>query len=96
MANTKSSKKRAVTNEVRRNRNVARLSDIKTACKKVEEALMHNQTEKAVKLLQIAESKVARGAGKKVLKKRSAARSISRLARKLSSALKLQSKKATA
>lgn len=90
MANTKSTKKRARTNEIRRQRNVARRSDVKTACKKVEEALKVQDTTRAAELLRSAEAKVSRAAGKKVFKKNKAARIISKLAKKVSSAVRAQ------
>ena len=64
MANIKSSKKRAKTNEKRRILNVARRSDIKTATKVVLNALESNDIEKAKQLLKIAEVKISRGQGK--------------------------------
>lgn len=92
MANTESAKKRARTNEIRRQRNVARRSDVKTACKKVEEALKSQDVTRAAELLRSATAKVARAVGKKVIKKNKAARTISKLALKVSSAVRAQKK----
>jgi len=88
MANIKSAKKRAKTNEVRRQRNVARRSDMKTATKKVLLALEVNDLAAVKELLKDAESKIARATGKGVLKKNTAARNISRLAKKVTQAMK--------
>lgn len=88
MANIKSAKKRAKTNEVRRQRNVARRSDVKTATKKVIAALEANDFGAAKDLLRDAESKIARAKGKGVLKKNTAARNISKLAKKVYQATK--------
>jgi len=88
MANIKSAKKRAKTNEVRRQRNVARRSDVKTATKKVIIALESNDFSAAKDLLKEAESKIARAKGKGVLKKNTAARNISKLAKKVYQATK--------
>lgn len=86
MANIKSAKKRAITNEKRRLVNVARKSELKTYTKKVLDALEQNDVETAKAALVIAESKIARSAGKGVLKRNTAARKISRLARKVAAA----------
>jgi len=86
MANTISAKKRALTNEKRRVKNVARRSDIKTASKKVADALMANDLTLAKELFRQAESKIARAKGKKVLKKNTASRKISKLAQMVAKA----------
>ncbi len=88
MANIKSAKKRAVTNEARRVRNVQRRSDLKTAVKKVLSALAGNDLELAQGLLREAESKIARARGKGVLKKNTASRKISVIARKVAAAVR--------
>ena len=85
MANIKSAKKRAKTNEKRRQRSVARRSDIKTATKKVLTALEEQNVEQAKKHFRIVESKVARAKGKKLFKPNTASRKISRLAKKIAS-----------
>lgn len=86
MANIKSAKKRAVTNEKRNLRNNARKTELKTATKKVLAALKNNNVEEAKDLLRLAESKIAHACTKGVLKKNTASRKISRLARQVSSA----------
>jgi len=86
MPQKKSAKKRVLTNEVSRMRNVARRSDIKTACRKVYDALADKDTGEAAVLLKEAESKIARACGKGLLKKNAASRYISGLAKKVAAA----------
>ena len=86
MANKKSTKKRMLTNEKDRVRNVARRSDLKSASKKVLAALAANDVTGAKDLLREAESKIARAKGKGVLKANTAARKISTLAKKVHAA----------
>ena len=87
MANKKSTKKRTLTNEISRQRNVARRSDVKSASKKVIAALAANDLTTAQSLLRDAESKIARAKGKGVLKANTAARKISVLAKKVFAAV---------
>lgn len=89
MANIKSNKKRAKTNEKSRQRNVAYRSMIKTASKKVLASLEGTPATTAQELLQAAESLIARACSKGVLKKNTAARKISSLARAVAQATKL-------
>ena len=58
MPHKKSAKERVVTNEASRMRNVARRSDIKTACRKVIDALAGKDVQGASTLLKDAESKM--------------------------------------
>ena len=90
MANIKSAKKRVITNEKRRQRNVARRTDIKTATRSVVDALEANNAQEAKDLLRVAEAKIARAGGKGVFKKNTVSRKISRLAKKVARALKGQ------
>ncbi len=83
MANIKSSKKRAKTNEKKRIINLTRKSEIKTIIKKYSEAIAEKNLTAAKDLLNIAESKIARAAGKGLFKKNAAARKVSRLTQKL-------------
>ena len=83
MPHKKSAKKRVVTNEVHRMRNVSRRSDVKTACRKVSDALEANDVQEAKVLLIDAESKISRACGKGLLKKNTASRKVSRLAKKV-------------
>ena len=83
MANIKSAKKRAKTNEIRRKRNIGRRSEVKSATRKVMDALAVNDIEGAKALFRDAESKISRAEGKGLLKKNTASRKIGRLARKI-------------
>lgn len=88
MANTKSAAKRARTNEVRRKKNVARRSDVKTSCKKIMEALVANNVQEAQTMLPEAVAKIARAKGKGLFKGNTARRKISRLAKRVAKAAK--------
>lgn len=90
MANIKSAKKRALTNEFRHECNMARRSDIKTAVKKVLAAIESKDIDSAKDLLKRAEAKIARAKGKGVLKQNTASRKISRLAKKVATLTKKQ------
>ncbi len=83
MANIKSSKKRARTNEKKRIINLTRRSEIKTIVKKYISAIDEKNIDTAKDLLKLAESKIARATGKGLLKKNTASRKISRLTKKL-------------
>jgi len=83
MANKKSAKKAAKQNKVKRLRNVSRMSDIKTVCRKVLDALQNKNIDLAKDFLKQAESKIARARGKGLLKENTASRKISRLAKKV-------------
>ena len=88
MPNITSAKKRVRQIEKRQKINVARKSDIKTAIKKVLLALEQNNVELAKTLLREAESKISRAKGKGIMHANTAARKVSRLARKVSGAAK--------
>ena len=84
MANIASAKKRAKQTEVKRLKNLRRETAIKTAIKKVMEAITSNEPkEKALELLKSAESQMARAKGKGVLHRNAASRKISRLTKKV-------------
>lgn len=83
MANLKSAKKRAKQIAKRRVINQARESELKTLTKKFLEAVDAKDTTVARDLLCLAESKIARAKGKGVLKRNTASRKVSRLAKKL-------------
>jgi small subunit ribosomal protein S20 len=85
MPNIKSAKKRVLQIEKRQLVNQARKSAIKTAIKKVIVAIESNDLETAKKLFVEAESKLSRAKGKGVLHANTAARKISRLAKKVKS-----------
>lgn len=88
MANIKSAKKRATQNSKRQLINLARLTEIKTYTKKVLKALEENKVDEAKALLKITESKISRAQGKRALKKNTASRKVSSLAKKVAAALK--------
>ena len=86
MPNIKSAKKRVLQTEKRQLRNQARKSSLKTAIKKVVVALELNDVQASKALLVAAESKIARAKGKGLLHPNTAARKISRLAKKVAAA----------
>ena len=90
MAHAKSAKKRIKTNEIRRQRNVARRSEIKTLTKKVLVAIADGDTALAKDLLKVTEAKISRAQGKGLFKKNTAARKVSRLAKKVTAPQKAQ------
>ena len=83
MPNIKSSKKRVLQAEKRRVCNVARKSDVKTAVKKVLDAVANNDVATAKDLLRAAQAKLSRAQGKGLLHKNAVARKMSRLAKKV-------------
>ncbi len=89
MANTRSAKKNVRKNEVRRVRNNARRSSIKTAIKKVYVTLESGKADAAALkgLLNDVASKLARAKNKNVLHPNTASRKLSRLAKRVSKAL---------
>jgi len=87
MPNIKSAKKRAIQSEKRRLRNNARKTCVKTAVKKVISALESPVSVEETKvLLRNAESQLARAKGKGLIPANTAARKISRLAKKVAEA----------
>ena len=87
MANIKSAKKRVKQNEKRRLINLSRKTGVKTAIKKVLDALKRNAAiEDTKKLLRDAEAKIARARGKGVLHRNTAARKISHMAKAVAQA----------
>ena len=83
MANHKSAKKRIRRNESARQTNKNRLSRIRTFIKKVEEFIGLGKKEQAKAAFVKAESEMARGVSKGVLKKNTASRKTSRLSKKV-------------
>jgi len=83
MANIKSAKKRSIQSEKNRIRNQSRASELKTISRKFFDALDNNDLTAAKEIMQLAESKIARARGKGLLKKNTASRKISRLAKNL-------------
>lgn len=85
MANTSSAKKAAIQSEKRRVRNLARRTAIKTSIKKALGAIQAVDFErvKSEELLQDVAAKLARAKSKGVLHPNTAARKLSRLAKRL-------------
>jgi len=85
MANIKSAKKRVVTNELRRQRNVAVKSRLKTHLKNTLTALESKDVAQVKSLLPEALSEIDRAASKGVIHRNSAARKKSMLQRRAKS-----------
>lgn len=83
MATHFSALKRARQSERRRLRNARIKSLIKTYAKKVIKAVEENKLEEAKKALSLAMPIIQKAASKKVIHKKTAARKISRLAKKI-------------
>lgn len=79
MANIKQQKKRIVTNEKARIRNISYKSRVRTAMKKVEAAVKAGNKEDAVKLLNVATSLLDRSVVKGIFHFKTAGREKSRL-----------------
>lgn len=73
MANLKSSKKRAITNEKRRERNAAIKSEIKTMIRKVNKAVDAGDKEAATKALSVADRKLDKAVSKGAIHRNQAA-----------------------
>lgn len=87
MANIKSAKKRAKQTEKKRIKNLNRRTAVKTAVKKVLEAIEKKESkEVTMELFKSAEAQFARAKCKKVIHKRCASRKIGRLAKKIAAA----------
>jgi len=81
LANIKSAKKRVLVSKVRNERNKAIKSGVKTAVKKVVAAVDAADKDAAAKALLNATSVIDKAAKKGVLKKNTASRKVSRLAK---------------
>lgn len=86
MANSKSAKKRAKQEVVKRQRNLARRSEIKSVVKKVMTALENKEVAQAQELLKVAQVKISRARGKGLLHKNTAARKIGTIAKRVAAA----------
>lgn len=85
MANIKSAKKRAKQTVVKRQRNLARRTALKTAVRAVLDALKADKSADVVqKLLRDVQAKFARAKGKGTVHANTAARKVSRLAKRVS------------
>lgn len=78
MANHKSAKKRILRNAKREQINHARITRIRTFCKKVELAIQSGDKTSAAQALQAAQPEIHRGVTKGVLHRNTAARKLSR------------------
>lgn len=83
MANTKQARKRVRQNEERRLRNKHHKSRMRTAIKRVEKAVESGDRKAAEEALQPAVSVIDKVAGKGAIHRNTAARTISRLNRKV-------------
>ena len=84
MAHHKSARKRIRRNARRAEINRARISRIRTFCKKVEAAIAGGDKTVALDALKAAEPELARGVVKGVLHRNNAARKVSRLTARVS------------
>jgi small subunit ribosomal protein S20 len=85
MANIRSQKKRVVTNEVQRQRNVAVKSRLRTYFKNALDAIEAKDAEKVKELLPVALKEIDKAASKGVIHKNTAARKKSVLQRQMQS-----------
>ena len=83
MANSKSAKKCVLQNEKRRMKNCARRSAIKTAVKKVLDAVADKDVTQARELLREAQAKMARASSKRVFHASTISRKLSRVAKQV-------------
>ena len=83
MANIKSAKKRAIQSVKRRQKNLSRKTGLKTAIRKVLDAIKANDYESSMTLFKDAQAKLARAKGKHVIHANAAARKTGRLAQKI-------------
>ncbi|MBN2494168.1 MAG: 30S ribosomal protein S20 [Deltaproteobacteria bacterium] len=83
MANHPSAEKRHRQNIKRRTRNAARRSKVRSAVRKLEQALANKDREAGQDLLQKAISSISKARSKGIFHKRTAARKVSRLSRKV-------------
>ena len=87
MANIKSSKKRAKQAIKRRVKNLHRKTAVKSAIRKVEDALKAGESkEKTVELFKFAQAELSRAKGKNVMHRNTSARKVSSLAKKVAAA----------
>lgn len=84
MANNPQARKRARQIERRTDRNIARMSRIRTYIKKVEQAIATKDKPAAEAALKEAQPEIMRGVSAHVLHRNTAARKISRLAKRIS------------
>lgn len=90
MANTKSAKKSMLQNEKRRQRNVRRRTSMKNSIKKVLLAVEQTDVVVAQELLPVAFAKLSRAKSKGLIHRNTAARKMSRLAKRVATLQKEQ------
>ena len=83
MANIRSAAKAARKSKRREAVNVARKSRVRTFVRNVEEAIASGDSKAAAEALRAAQPEIIRGANKRILHKRAAARKVSRLTRRV-------------
>jgi small subunit ribosomal protein S20 len=83
MANIRSAAKAARKARRREAINTARKSRVRSFVRKVEEAIVKGDAKAAAEALRLAQPEIVRGANKRVLHKRAAARKVSRLHRRV-------------
>ncbi len=83
MPNIKSAKKRVKQTEKKRLRNYSRKHDVKSAVKKVLDAVAEKDAAQAEALLREAQAKLARAQSKGVMHKKTASRKLSRVAKQV-------------
>ena len=83
MANIRSAAKAARKSKRREAVNVARKSRVRTFVRNVEEAIASGDPKVAAEALRAAQPEISRGANKRILHKRAAARKVSRLTRRV-------------
>lgn len=83
MANHRNAEKAARQTERRTQINRDRISRIRTFIRKVEEAITSGSKEAAVSAVRVAEGEIMRGVSKGVIHKNTAARKVSRLAKRV-------------
>ena len=83
MANTTSAKKAARRNQRRTASNRSRISRVRTSVRKVDEALASGDKAAAAAALKAAQPELMRAASKGTLHKKTAARKVSRLAKRV-------------
>ncbi|GBQ84339.1 30S ribosomal protein S20 [Asaia krungthepensis] len=83
MANTASARKRIRQNERRRERNVSRMSRVRTFVKKVESAILSGDKAAANDAFRAAQPEMQRAVGKGVLAANTVSRKLSRLSARI-------------
>jgi len=83
MANIKSQKKRILTNEKRRQRNVSNRTSMRNAVKAVEAAIASKDHAKAVAAYDVANKRLDKAVAKGIVHKNFAARNKSRLSKQI-------------